>query len=257
MAHGRAVQALRAGCRQRVKISIAQTTRERIPASETPADIAAAREDYFACVPGNLGDLAWWMDPVLLGHYPAEGLQKFAADLPHFHGGDLKLISQKIDFLGSNCYTGWRVRAGANGRPERVPGGLEPGNPRGTLPWVSIVPEAAYWAARFQIERYDLPLVFTENGYCNNDFVSLDGRVHDPQRIDFAARYLRAIRRAVDEGLPVTGYFYWSLLDNFEWNEGYKARFGLVHVDYRTQKRTPKDSFAWYRDVIRTGGAAI
>ena len=257
MAHGRAVQALRAGCRQRVKISLAQTSRERIPARETPADIAAARADYFACPPGNLSQLAWWMDPILRGHYPADGLRLYAADLPRLHAADLKLIAQKIDFLAYNCYTGWPVRAGANGQPERVPDGIEPGNPRGSLPWVCILPGAPYWAARFQIERYGLPFVFTENGYCNNDFVSLDGRVHDPQRIDFAARYLRAVRRAVDEGLPVTGYFYWSLLDNFEWAEGYKARFGLVHVDYRTQQRTPKDSFAWYRDVIRTNGAAI
>jgi beta-glucosidase len=96
-----------------------------------------------------------------------------------------------------------------------------------------------------------------ENGYCSLDFVHLDGKVHDPQRIDFMARYLASIRRAVTEGVPVNGYFHWSIMDNFEWNDGYKARFGLVHVDYQTQRRTPKDSFYWYRDLIRGKGAAL
>ena len=99
--------------------------------------------------------------------------------------------------------------------------------------------------------------MFSENGYCNTDFVHLDGKVHDPQRIDFVTRYLRGIKRALDEGVPVAGYFYWSILDNFEWIEGYKDRFGLVHVDYQTQKRTPKDSFYWYRDVIAANGATL
>jgi beta-glucosidase len=122
---------------------------------------------------------------------------------------------------------------------------------------LEIAPAAPYWAARFQTERYKLPLVFSENGYCNTDFVHLDGKVHDPQRIDFVRRYLREIQRAIDEGIPVAGYFYWSILDNFEWAEGYKDRFGLVHVDYQTQKRTPKDSFYWYRDTIADRGASL
>ena len=139
----------------------------------------------------------------------------------------------------------------------KVPGGWGIGNPRGTLSWLNIAPDAAYWAARFQTERYGLPIVFSENGYCNTDFVHLDGKVHDLQRIDFMARYLRAIRRAMEEGVPVAGYFYWSIMDNFEWADGYKERFGLVHVDYQTQKRTPKDSAYWYRDLISSSGASL
>ena len=257
MAHGRAVQALRAGCTGKVKISIAHTGRERIPATDDKRDIEAARRDYFKSTDRGLWNLAWWADPVMFGKYPEDGVKAFGADMPRVTAAEMKLISQKTDFLSYNCYSGWKVRADAKGDAEKLPGGWGIGNPRGTLPWLNIAPMAPYWAARFQTERYGLPLVFSENGYCNTDFVHLDGKVHDPQRIDFIARYLGAIRRAIDDGVPVAGYFYWSILDNFEWAEGYKDRFGLVHVDYQTQRRTPKDSFYWYRDVIRNGGATL
>jgi beta-glucosidase len=257
MAHGRAVQVLRAGCKGRVKIGIAHTCRERIPATDSKRDIEAARRDYFASTEKAMWNLSWWADPVMLGHYPEDGVKAFGPDLPKTTAADMKLIAQKTDFIGYNCYSGWLVRADAQGNAEKVPGGWGIGNPRATLSWLNIAPQSTYWAARFQAERYGLPLVFTENGYCNTDFVHLDGKVHDPQRIDFMRRYLGGIRRAIDEGVPVEGYFYWSVLDNFEWKEGYKDRFGLVHVDYQTQKRTPKDSAYWYRDLIRSGGATL
>lgn len=257
VAHGRAVQALRAGCAHKVKIGIAHTSRERIPASETKADIEAARSDYFDCTKPVMWNLAWWSDPVIFGRYPEDGVKAFGAAMPRVTPADMKIIAQKTDFIAYNCYSGWPVRAGKNGRAERVEGGWGTGNARGTLAWLEVAPEAMYWAARFQTERYRLPLVFSENGYCNTDFVHLDGQVHDPQRIDFMTRYLRAVGRAVSEGIPVEGYFYWSILDNFEWAEGYKDRFGLVHVDYRTQRRTPKDSAYWYREVIRSNGATL
>ena len=184
-------------------------------------------------------------------------MKAFGADMPKVTAEDMELIAQKIDFIAYNCYSGWPVRADAQGNAVKVPGGWGIGNPRGTLSWLNIAPDAAYWAARFQTERYGLPIVFSENGYCNTDFVHLDGKVHDPQRIDFMARYLRAIRRAMEEGVPVAGYFYWSIMDNFEWADGYKERFGLVHVDYQTQKRTPKDSAYWYRDLISSSGASL
>jgi beta-glucosidase len=257
LAHGRSVQALRAGCAGKVKISLAHTARERIPATSSKRDIEAARRDYFSCTERGMWNLAWWMDPVMTGKYPEEGLKAFEKDLPAITAADMKLISQRIDFLAYNCYSGWLVRADAKGNAEKLPGGWGAGNARGTLPWLNVAPMAPYWAARFQTERYGLPLVFSENGFCNTDFVHLDGAVHDPQRIDFLARYLGGIRQAIDDGVPVAGYFYWSILDNFEWMEGYKDRFGLVHVDYQTQKRTPKDSFAWYRETIRANGAGL
>jgi beta-glucosidase len=255
LAHGRAVQALRAGSRKPAKISLAHTSRERIPA--TPADREAARRDYFASTSRGLWNLSWWADPVHLGHYPHDGMEAFRADLPVIADGDMKLIAQPVDFVGYNCYTGWRVRTKPDGSAEPLPEGWGIGNARGTLPWLSVAPAAPYWAAHFLHERYGLPVVFTENGFCNTDFVHLDGRVHDPQRVDFMTRYLAAIGQACAEGVAVDGYFYWSILDNFEWKEGYKDRFGLVHVDYPTQKRTPKDSYAWYRDLIRSRGASL
>lgn len=257
MAHGRATQVLRARCRGPVKISLAHTSRARIPAAETPADIEAARQALFACQSKHLWNLAWWTDPVHLGHYPHDAAEAFGADMPRATDADLKLIAQPLDFTGFNCYSGALMRAAADGSSEHAPGGWGIGNPRGTLPWLNVTPASTYWSARFLHERYQLPVVFTENGYCNTDFVHLDGHVHDPQRIDFMARYLAAIERATTEGVPVAGYFYWSILDNFEWKEGYKDRFGLIHVDYQTQKRTPKDSYYWYRDLIRAHGATL
>ena len=255
LSHGRAVQALRAGCRGKVKISLANCGPVALPHTNSRRDIAAARQLYFASTTANMWNLAWWADPVVFGRYPADGLKAHAAHLPEIRDGDMKLISQPIDYLALNCYNGFPVRAGKSGQPERVPGGWGTGNPRGTLPWLEISDSALYWSARFQTERYRLPLVFTENGLCNTDFVHRDGAAHDPQRIDFLARYLGGLQQAVREGVPVEGYFYWSLLDNFEWAEGYKDRFGLVHVDYQTQKRTPKDSYHWYRDLIATSKA--
>ncbi len=257
LAHGRSVQAIRATSPGPARVSLAHTGRERIPASRSIKDREAARADTFRCTERGFDNVAWWADPMILGRYPEDGVKAFAADLPSIRTGDLALISQPIDFLAYNCYSGFPVRAGARGEAERVPGGWGPGNPRGTLPWLQVAPEAPYWAARFLHERYQLPVVFTENGVCTTDFVHLDGKVHDPQRIDFLQRYLGGMARAVREGIPVEGYFYWSILDNFEWAQGYKDRFGLIHVDYGTQKRTPKDSFTWYRDLIRRRGAGL
>jgi beta-glucosidase len=124
------------------------------------------------------------------------------------------------------------------------------------LEW-GVTPEALYWGPRLFYERYKLPIFITENGMAGCDWVHLDGRVHDPQRIDFLTRYLRELGRAVDEGVNVSGYFIWTFTDNFECAQGYKARFGIVYIDYATQKRILKDSAYWYRDVIATNGAAL
>jgi beta-glucosidase len=257
MAHGRAVQALRANCRGKVQVSLANCGAVAIPATNKPRDIEAARQVYFAATTPNMWNLSWWADPIFFGRYPEDGVIAHAAALPRIQAGDMELISQPVDFLALNCYNGFPVRAGKGGKPERVPGGWGTGNPRGTLPWLEISDDALYWSARFQTERYKRPLVFTENGLCNPDFVHLDGAVHDPQRIDFLNRYLGGLQRAIADGVPVTGYFYWSMLDNLEWAEDYKDRFGLVHVDFRTQRRTPKDSFHWYKTVIESNGATL
>ena len=114
-----------------------------------------------------------------------------------------------------------------------------------------------YWTLRFFHERYGLPMMVTENGMANDDAVAADGGVHDEKRVKFLSEYLGNVKRAVDEGIPVLGYQHWSVMDNFEWAEGYGPRFGLIHVDYETKKRTLKDSALWYRDVIGTNGETL
>ena len=114
-----------------------------------------------------------------------------------------------------------------------------------------------YWGPKFLYEKYKLPIVVTENGLSCLDWVGMDGHVHDPQRIDYTRRYLLQLRRAIEGGADIRGYMHWSLLDNMEWNSGYQNRFGLVHVDFTTLKRTLKDSARWYRDVIKGNGANL
>ena len=117
--------------------------------------------------------------------------------------------------------------------------------------------EALYLSVRFLHERYKLPVIITENGIACHDWVFLDGKVHDPNRIDFVHRYLKGLKKAVEEDIPVIGYIYWSVLDNYEWSSGYDRRFGLIYVDYETQKRTVKDSGWWYKTVMETNGENI
>jgi beta-glucosidase len=120
-----------------------------------------------------------------------------------------------------------------------------------------VQPDALYWGPKFLQERYQLPVVITENGLASMDWVHADGKVHDPGRIDFLARYLHQLRRAIADGVDVRGYFQWSILDNFEWGEGYALRFGLVYVDYLSGQRIPKDSYHWLREVIATNGKSL
>ena len=120
-----------------------------------------------------------------------------------------------------------------------------------------VTPACLYWGPRFFHERYGLPVVITENGMASDDQVDSDGQVHDSPRIKFLSRHLGQLGRAIDDGVRVDGYFHWSIMDNFEWAEGYAQRFGLIHVDYPTGKRTLKDSARWYREVIRSNGVAV
>lgn len=255
MAHGRSVQVLREECPAGVRIGSSTIGNSCIPDTETPENIEAARRSLFKVGSKSLWNVAWWTDPVFLGHYPAEGLELFASDLPAITDEDMKLINQPLDFIGYNGYTGLRYVASPDGPVELD---HKPGHPQGFLWWLRVQPDSLYWIARFFRERYgDLPVVITENGLASTDWVSLDGKVHDPQRIDYTARYLQGVARANREGHAIAGYFHWSLLDNFEWAEGYHPRFGLIHVDYETQVRTLKDSAHWYREVIDSNGASI
>lgn len=254
MAHGRAVQVLRARAKKPATIGWAPVARVDCPTTETLEAIDVARRSTMSCIKRDSWNNTWFADPVCLGHYPEDGLEFFGDDAPTPRPGDMDLIRQPLDFFGVNIYSGARVSPGADGEPVVVPPAA--GYAQNTLRW-AVVPEALYWGPRFLWERYRLPIVITENGMCNLDWVDLDGRVRDPQRIDFTRRYLLQLARAHAEGVDVRGYFHWSIMDNFEWAEGYKERFGLIHVDYQTQVRTLKDSAYWYRDVIGSNGASL
>jgi beta-glucosidase len=166
----------------------------------------------------------------------------------------MELIHQPLDFMGQNIYNGYYVRAGKDGEPEFVD--RAPGFPKTAIGW-PVTPEAFYYGICFLTERYPLPLYITENGMSCHDNISFDGRVHDTNRIDFLDAYMGAMQRAIGEGADVRGYFLWTFLDNFEWADGYKERFGIVYVDFVTQKRIVKDSAFWYQRVIETNGANL
>ncbi len=253
MSHGKAVQVLRARAKTTPTIGYVPISHIGIPIDESPANIEAARQFTF-----GVQDAArsfWfarlYLDPVVLGEWPEECISVLTPDGPKVSDEDLKLMSEPVDRLGLNFYSAPYVKMGEDGKPEVVK--LAPGHPRTGFDW-PVTPEGLYWSVRFHSERYKLPLMIAENGLSSLDWVSEDGAVHDPQRIDYTSRYLKGLHRAHDEGFPIDGYFHWSILDNFEWAEGYRHRFGLVHVDFETQKRTLKDSAYWYRQVIENNG---
>ncbi|MEO0512616.1 MAG: GH1 family beta-glucosidase [Planctomycetota bacterium] len=253
-AHGEATRTIRERARTAPRIGWAPVGMVSIPASETPEDQEAARARTYGVARDNLWSNTWFADPVVLSRYPEEGLEHFGTMLPSGWERDLELISQRIDFYGSNTYRGDVVRAGGDGLACVVP--PQVGTPRSDFGW-EITPTCLYWAPKLLHDRYGVPILITENGMSNADWVAVDGGVHDPQRTDFLTRHLRELHRAIDDGVPVIGYFHWSLMDNFEWAEGYHQRFGLVHVDFKTQERTLKDSAGFYGEVIRTNGASV
>lgn len=261
LAHGKAVQVLRTHAVRPALVGWAPVGVVSLPLPGAgESDIQAARRSMFsvaggdACnmgMPANLWSNTWWGDPVVFGRYPEDGIEAAGAAMPEIHPGDMETIAQPIDFYGANIYSGTHYGAGVGGEPVRVPHAAN--TPLSAFKW-PVVPESLRWGPYFLHQRYQLPVVVTENGISLADWVSLDGKVHDPQRIDFLQRYLDSLRCAIADGADVRGYFQWSIMDNFEWAEGYKQRFGLVHVDYESQQRTPKDSAFWYRDFIARNG---
>lgn len=240
LAHGRAVQEMRAAAKQQLKIGmvvmgmVAEALPDVLP-EDTAADIT------FSDMGGFMG-MVRWTDPILSGEVP-ESMKEVLSD------ADMDIIYQPLDLFCANIYGS----ANFYDHPGRENKLSYPGIPKSHI-GIPIRPECIYYLAKFAWERYHIPILFTENGFSNIDFIMMDGKVHDPQRIDYIHRYLLSLRKALEEGIPVEGYLYWSIMDNFEWLKGYDLRFGLVYIDYSTQKRILKDSAYYYRDVIASNG---
>jgi beta-glucosidase len=254
LAHGKAVQVIRARTRTKPIIGAAPVGVTKIPATERPQDVESARRRMFSVLDKDFMNNTWFADPMVLGKYPEDGVKLFESELPDFPEKDMAIICQPLDFYGANIYRGDIIISTSNGGSELV---KSPDGPALTTMEWTITPEALYWGPRFLYERYGLPIVITENGMANCDWVHRDSKVHDPQRIDFISRYLRELKRAIEDGVAIKGYFVWSIMDNFEWAHGYKQRFGLIYCDYATGKRTLKDSAYWYKDVIASNGEII
>lgn len=244
LSHGKAAAVIRECAVKTPQIGLALNGNLNIPEAETTEKIELAKERTFS-EKRFVFSYSHWADPMILGKVPS--VLAGAIDRE-----DLKVIHQKLDFIGFNSYNSNDYADDSGERNEKV----YPGMPRTAMGW-PITPGALYWNIRFLHERYHIPVLITENGMANLDFVMSDGKVHDPQRIEYMKSYMVGLKRAVEDGYPVIGYMYWSVMDNFEWAEGYDKRFGLVHVDYRTQVRTMKDSAYWYAEVIRENGANI
>lgn len=217
------------------------------PRNDTPEGRKAAYDATF-----DLSHEGWamtfnvFLDDIFFGKYDAGSnlaLRKFAEGIPKTDFG----LMERPEFIGMNIYNARPVDDA--GRQVREPVGFT----RTATDW-PVTPEALYYGPLNVYKRYGMPIMITEDGMSNHDTIFLDGKVHDPKRIDFLHRYLTWLGRAIEEGVPVRAYLHWSFLDNFEWSDGYDQRFGIVYVDYESLRRIPKDSAYWYADVIASNG---
>jgi len=244
-AHGKSVQVIRANAKTEPVVGAAQASLISIPVSDSQQDIEAARQHMFSVREKHVFNNAWFSDPMILGNYPQEGVELFASDMPKVFHGDLECINQKLDFFGTNIYSGIHVKAAVDKGYEKVD---KKGLAETAMGW-PVTPEALYWGPKFFHERYRIPVVITESGMASDDQVD-NGKIHDRERIEFLSKYLSEYARAMEDGVPAQGYFLWSLMDNFEWAEGYSKRFGIVYIDYQTQQRIMKYSAYWYKALI-------
>lgn len=248
LAHGSACQAIRAASPRKSHLALADNFTAYVPVIETPEHITAAKLAFVSRTPN-----ANILIPLLTGRYNETWLADQKDQAPDIADGDMKLIAQPLDALGFNCYSGTYVRA-ANTKLgyETIPSFKN--FPKANVSWLNIVPESIYWGVRLVSEAAGkpmLPIFISENGCPDGAIANAQGEVLDTDRIMYLRGYLANLHRAVNEGYPVSGYFPWSLLDNFEWADGYSKRFGLIHTDFTTQQRTPKLSYHWYQQVIR------
>ena len=242
LAHGRAVQALRAE-RPSASLGIVLDVKPYTAAAPGPAHEAAVRR-----ADGVFN--RWFLDALFKGRYPEDIAADYAAVMPTIQPGDLALIAQPIDHLGINYYTRGHVLHAPDTRYPHAAEQRVPGAHYSTMEWEDW-PEGLYaMLTRLQRDYAPRAIYIAENGAAEPDVVDGDGRCHDTARVNYLAGHLAACARAVQEGVPLDAYLAWSFMDNFEWGRGYTQRFGLVHVDYPTQRRTAKDSALAYRDFI-------
>jgi beta-glucosidase len=248
-AHAEAVKSYRAEGRHRIGIVV--NLEPKYPASDVPADRAAtARAEAYMN--------RQYLDPLFFGRYPEELGEMFGEAWPGWPADDLVHIRQPIDFLGINYYTRSVVRGDPRGGLLRAVAVRQPRAIYTETGWEVFPPgltDTLVWVK----ERYGNPPIYvTENGAAFFDPPTVEAAgLADPLRVDYLRRHIAAVRAAIERGVDVRGYFVWSLLDNFEWSHGYSKRFGIVHVDFETQKRTPKDSARFYAEVIASRGQAM
>lgn len=244
LAHGLGVAAIRAGSRVGTKVGLAENVDATTPVIETAEHVEAARR---AMREQN----APYLTLILEGRYTDLYLSDLGASAPEVESSDMGVISQALDFVGINIYQPIFVRAADSPKGyEVVP---RPNSyPHMEADWQTIAPEAIYWASRLVSETWKVRELFvTENGASAADVLEPDGSILDVDRVMFLRNYLFQLRRAIADGAPVRGYFLWSLLDNFEWAEGFSVRFGIHYVDFKTLKRTPKLSAEFYKETIK------
>ncbi|MGA2022851.1 MAG: GH1 family beta-glucosidase [Candidatus Sulfotelmatobacter sp.] len=243
LAHGMAVQAIRANAKATPQVGLAENATVFVPVIESKEHIEAARR---ATREGN----APFLTAVMEGKYTDGYLHHAGANAPKVEPGDMEIISTPLDFVGLNVYTPEYVRADSS------PAGYAVEQRQTSYPhmfsdWLYIGPEVIYWAVRNVSDIWKpKALYITENGCSADDVVTSDGRVEDTDRVMYLRNHLTHLHRAASEGYPIKGYFLWSLMDNYEWADGYSKRFGIHYVDFKTQQRTPKLSAEWYREVI-------
>jgi beta-glucosidase len=243
LAHGLAVQAIRAKGKKGTKCGPAENINIAVPLIETPEHIKAAET---ATREANAPFLTVMLD----GKYTDAFLKEAGKDAPKFTDDDLKVIGSPLDFVGINVYKPGFYALASDQAPgwREVP--FSKSHPRMFNEWLRLGPEAIYWAPKFVQSLWGAKEIFiTENGCATDDVIADDGNVYDTDRVMFLRAHLTQLQRATADGVPVKGYFQWSTMDNFEWVFGFGNRFGLVYVDFKTQKRTPKLSATWFRET--------
>jgi beta-glucosidase len=242
LGHGLSVGAIRASA-PHAKVGSAENLQAIVPVFDSPEHVAAAKK---ATVEENAG----YLTVMRTGRYTDQYLQTLGADAPKFTPDELKAIGSPLDFQGINIYTATYARASQDARGYAVV--PNPASyPHMASSWLTIGPDALYWAPRLTNELWNLKEIYiTENGCSSSDTVADDGHVYDTDRVMYLRNYLTHLQRATREGVPVKGYFLWSLLDNYEWADGYDKRFGITYVDFKTQKRIPKLSSDFYKNLI-------